>query len=68
MYDEELSLHKNPLHLAQYLNLPSADRQSDNIYFIDDIISDSELLQTLIDKVDELRNDLIEAGIISGGR
>lgn len=64
-YDEELILHKSPIHFADYLLLPEAQRVSDNIYFIDDISSDSELIERLIEKIEELKQLLIEADIIT---
>lgn len=44
MYDEELSLHKSILHLSDYLELSEQERSSDNIYFIDDVVSDEDLI------------------------
>lgn len=63
-YDEELTLHKTPIHFSDYLQLPASERQSSNIYFIDDIISDTELIEKLIEKIDELTQRLITAGLI----
>ena len=38
-YDEETSLHKEVVNLEKYLELPEEDRESNNIYFIENIDS-----------------------------
>ena len=66
-YNEELSLHKSPIHFEDYLALSESERKSNAIYFIDDVSSDTELINKLIEKIDQLKSDLVAAGILTGG-
>lgn len=65
MYDEELSLHKSILHLSDYLELSEQERSSDNIYFIDDVVSDEDLINQLITIITNLRAELVSAGLLN---